>query len=155
MPLSTLMLIILFGLTALNWTIHWYTQVVTYRLFPNIANSMTGPDFVRYHGAYQMQLVWAIYLPWSLLVLLSIAALALAPPGAAPWLWILFGLNSAIGILSFALAVPVHRRIDQEARLDPTDAKGLMRANTARLMTASVSLILCFAITLATLSNPG
>ena len=53
----------LFGPTALNWTIHCYTQMVTYRLFPEVTRHMAGEAFVAYHRAYQARLVWAIYIP--------------------------------------------------------------------------------------------
>lgn len=141
MPEDQLALISLFGLTALNWTIHWYTQMVTYRLFPDIAAKMSGQDFVAYHRAYQGRLVFAIYIPWSLLMIASVAVVLAM--GSSLWPWVLLGLNAAIGGLSFALAVPIHARIDRDARLEASDTNGLLRANLARLVAASASLLIC------------
>lgn len=143
MTIDKLIVLVLFGLTALNWTIHWYTQVVTYRLFPAVERRMSGEDFVGYHRDYQSRLIWAIYVPWSLLMATSLAAVLAPPTGWGPIVWALFALNAAIGVISVALAVPVHARIDRTAQLTDADASGLMRANLWRLIAASVSLLLC------------
>lgn len=146
MPDPRMILLGLLALTALNWTIHWYTQMVTYRLFPDVARHMTGPHFVAYHRAYQGRLIWAIYLPWSLLMAVSIAFVAAPLEGTAPAAWTLLALNTAIGGISVLFAAPVHARIDRKERLEKEDARGLLQANALRLVTASVSLVLCAAV---------
>lgn len=153
MTLPQLILVALFGLTALNWTIHWYTQTVTYRLFPAVAAAMSGANFVGYHRAYQAQLVWAIYLPWSFLMAASVAAVLFPPPAGAAWAWVLLALNASIGLISFALAVPVHSRIDQEERLSGADARALLDANLVRLGAASISLLICAAFVVQVLAK--
>lgn len=139
MSAQNLAIIILFGLTALNWTIHWYTQTVTYYLFPEIARHMTGAQFVSYHRAYQARLVWAIYIPWSLLIAASLTALWITM-GHSLSIWILLILNASIGLISVLIAVPVHVRIDRNKKMDPDDAKGLLRANLLRVLVATASL---------------
>lgn len=132
-------LLALFGATALNWALHWYTQCVTYRLFDVIAAIAPGEGFVRYHRAYEARLVWSIYLPWSLLVGLSAAYFVRALSGLAG---LLLALNLAIAGISVGLAVPIHRRIDRDVRLTGRDHVRLLRANLARLIVASASLAL-------------
>lgn len=153
MASSDVALFSLYGLTALNWTVHWYTQMVTYRLFPDVAGRMSGADFSAYHRAYQTRLVWAVYIPWSLLITASIAVALAPPPGQTLWAWTLLVLNVAIGVLSFALAVPVHRRIDRDDCLEGSDAHRLLRANFARLVTASASLVICSVLALRAWAN--
>lgn len=140
-PAQAVVLQVLFGLTALNWSLHWYTQVVTYRLFPTVAAEAGGPGFVAYHRAYEARLVWSIYVPWSALMAASIAFLFVRPDAvSASWAWSLLALNAAIAVLSVLFAVPVHRRIDAAGALGSRDGRALMRWNLARLVTASVSL---------------
>ena len=100
---------------------------------------MTGAQFVSYHRAYQARLVWAIYIPWSLLIAASLTALWITM-GHSLSIWILLILNASIGLISVLIAVPVHVRIDRNKKMDPDDAKGLLRANLLRVLVATASL---------------
>lgn len=128
----------LFALTALNWSIHWYTQVVTYRLFPIIAKAAGEEGFVRYHQAYQGRLAWSIYVPWTALMLASIGYAVVA---FGPIALTLLVLNGSIAVLSLLFAAPIHARIDRNGELLETDQSGLMRWNGVRLVVATLSLI--------------
>lgn len=138
---QSVVLQLLFGLTALNWALHWYTQVVTYRLFPTIAAQAGGAGFVAYHQAYEARLVWSIYVPWSALMVASVAFLVVRPDAVdAPWAWLLLVLNAAIAVVSVLFAVPVHRRVDAARALEPQDSRALLWWNLARLLIATASL---------------
>lgn len=129
--------------TALNWTVHYYTHVVTYRLLPVVAGTTDGAGFVHYHQQYERRLPWAVYLPWTLLTALSVAFLAIRPDGVGLGAAVvLLVLNASIAVLSVALALPVHRRIDERERLTDTDVRALRRVNGARLAAATASLAL-------------
>lgn len=143
MDIEKATLLVLFGLTALNWTIHFYTQVVTYRLFGLIAEVAGGEGFVTYHKAYEARLVWSIYAPWSALVLVSGAYLAVSP---SIWSGALMVANAAIAVISVVLAVPTHSRVDREKEFRPADGRALLSANLVRLVTATVSLVIVTAL---------
>ncbi len=132
-------LLLLYGLTALNWTIHFYTHVVTYRLFSVIAANADGAGFVRYHQAYERKLPWSIYMPWSMLVAASILYLVAAPSVYAATLLL---LNLSIAVISVVFAVPTHRRIGRIGAFTDRDATILLRANLLRLLVATLSLAL-------------
>lgn len=143
MDVARTLLLTLALVTALNWSLHYYTHVVTYRLLPVVAGVTDGAGFVEYHQQYERRLPWAIYVPWTLLTVLSVAFLAVRPDGVgvAPAVALLV-LNAAVAVLSVALALPVHRRIDAQERLSDTDARALRRVNGARLAVATASLAL-------------
>jgi hypothetical protein len=128
----------LFALTALNWSIHWYTHMVTYRLFPVVAEVAGGEGFVRYHLAYVSRLIWSIYIPWTALMLASIgyAIVHFGPVSLA-----LLALNGSIAAVSVRFAAPIHARIDRAGTLLEADQAGLMRWNAVRLGVATVSLL--------------
>ena len=135
-------LLVLALLTALNWGVHYYTQTVTYRLFPQIAAAAGDVAFVAYHRAYERQLPWSVYLPWSALMAGSAAFVAVRPAGlGVGWSIVLLVLNGSIAPLSLLFAAPVHRRVDATGRLTQDDAAALMRWNGVRLAVATVSLL--------------
>ena len=99
MDVGRCVLLLLALLTALNWAVHYYTQTVTYRLFPVVADASGGAGFVRYHRAYEARLPWSVYLPWALLTLTSVAFVLVRPAGlgaTAPV--VLLVLNASIEI---------------------------------------------------------
>ena len=135
-------LLVLALLTALNWAVHYYTQLVTYRLFPTVAQATGGPGFVRYHQAYEARLPWSIYVPWSLHTIASLAFVVIRPEGVAlAWPIVLLVLNASIAPISLAFAAPVHRAVDQGGDLQPAQAAALLRWNGVRLAMATLSLI--------------
>lgn len=135
-------LLVLALLTALNWAVHYYTHLVTYRLFPVIAAGAGGPGFVGYHQAYERRLPLSVYVPWAALTAASAAFVAVRPVGlGVGWPLVLLLLNASIAALSVAFAAPVHRRVDAAGTLSAGDARALLRYNGIRLAVASVSLI--------------
>lgn len=146
---------VLFGLTALNWALHWYTHMVTYRLFPTIAAEAGGVGFVEYHQAYESRLVWSIYVPWTALMTASVIFLFMRPDTiGAPWAWSLLVLNAAIAVVSILFAVPVHRRIDAAGAIGAEDNRALLRWNLVRLLAASASLCVVSVLVLRTVVAP-
>jgi hypothetical protein len=140
-------LLLLALLTALNWAVHYYTQSITYRLFPTIAQAAGGTAFVRYHRAYEARLPWSVYVPWSLLTLASLAFVVVRPDGVGPaWPVGLLVLNVSIAPISLLFAAPVHRTVDHTGDLAPSQAAALLRWNGIRLIIATVSLVVVGAL---------
>lgn len=134
-------LLVLALLTAANWAVHYYTQTVTYRLFPTVAAAAGGPGFVTYHQAYESRLPVSVYVPWGTLTLASAALILVRPAGLGlAWPIVLLVLNASIAPISLAFAAPVHRRVDAAADLAPHHAAALLRWNAVRLAIATVSL---------------
>lgn len=140
-------LLVLSLLTALNWAVHYYTQTVTYRLFPAVAAQAGGAGFVRYHQAYERRLPVSVYLPWAALTAASAVFVAVRPAGlgVGPPLALLL-LNVSIAALSVAFAAPVHRRVDAAGALDAGAARALLRYNGIRLAIATASLLVVGAL---------
>lgn len=146
-------LLVLAMLTALNWALHYYTQLVTYRLFPQVAEVAGGAGFVVYHRAYEARLPFSIYIPWSALTLASIALVAVHPAGVGFAVPVgLLVLNASIAPISLAFAAPRHREIDAHEELTARQASALLRWNGVRLAIASVSLVAVFILALAELT---
>lgn len=136
------LLLLLALLTALNWAVHYYTQQVTYRLFPTVAAAAGGAGFVRYHQAYEGRLPWTVYLPWTLLTLASAGLLVVRPDGMGlTWPLVLLVLNASIAPLSLVFAAPVHRAVDERGDITPDQAAALLRWNGVRLGIGSLSLV--------------
>nr|AGI62221.1 hypothetical protein [uncultured bacterium] len=136
---------VLLALTCATWfnnALQWYTQFTTYGLFSAIADQTGDEGFVRYHKAYQKRLPATIYVPFGILMVLSVTALFVRPDelgvGGAVLLLV---LNAAIGAISGALAAPVHMRVDRQGRLEASDAAALLRWNACRLAVATASSI--------------
>lgn len=137
------LLLVLALLTALSWAVHYYTQAVTYRLFPVVAAASGGAGFVRYHQAYEARLPWSVYAPWTLLTLASAAFVVVRPPGVGlAWAVVLLVLNASIAPISLVFAAPLHRAVDRAGALTPARAKALLRWNGVRLAIATASLVL-------------
>ena len=153
MDVGRSLLLLLALLTALNWAVHYYTQSVTYRLFPTIAQSAGGAGFVRYHQAYEARLPWSIYLPWGLLTLASVAFVVARPDGVGPvWPIVLLALNVSIAPISLFFAAPVHRAVDGAGDITAPQAAALLRWNAVRLAVATVSLVVVGGLALAELA---
>jgi hypothetical protein len=148
------LLLLLALLTALNWAVHFYTQTVTYRLFPTVAQAAGGPGFVRYHRAYEARLPWSVYVPWTLLTLTSLAFVFLRPDGVGPaWPVVLFVLNASIAPISLLFAAPVHRAVDRTGDLTAAQAAALLRWNGVRLVVATASLAVVGALAAGNLAT--
>ena len=143
--MELVLLTVVITLTGFNLAVHWYTQLVTYALFPTIAAAASGTAFVAYHRQYEKGLPLAIYLPWALLTAASAALVFVRPDGFPLWTAIvILVLNASIAPISILFAAPVHRRIDADDELDNMSSRALLRWNAVRLviMTASLALIL-------------
>jgi hypothetical protein len=148
-------LLLLALLTALNWAVHYYTQAVTYRLFPVVSEASGSAGFVRYHRAYEARLPWSVYLPWGLLTITSVAFVVVRPVGVGPaWPVVLLVLNASIAPISLVFAAPVHRAVDRAGALTATQATALLRWNGARLAIATTSLVAVGVLALGQLATP-
>jgi hypothetical protein len=153
MSIGLLILTVLALVTWANWTLHYYTQLGTYALFPAVAGQTDGRGFVAYHRAYERRLPLTVYLPWSVLMLASVALLFRRPePVGLPAAVVLLLLNASIAGLSLALAAPVHRRIDERGDLTPADTGALLRWNGVRLLAATASALLVAGLLLTSIS---
>ena len=148
-------LLLLALLTALNWAVHYYTQAVTYRLFPVVAEASGGAGFVRYHRAYEARLPFSVYVPWALLTITSLAFVLVRPAGVGlTWPVVLLALNASIAPLSLVFAAPVHRAVDRAGGMTPAQAAALLRWNGARLAIATASLVGVGVLALSQLAAP-
>lgn len=143
-------------LTCLTWanlTLHYYTQVGTYALFPAVASHAGRDGFVGYHQAYERRLPLTVYAPWSALMAASFAFCVVRPDDVGlPVALVLLVLNASIAGLSIAFAAPVHGRIDDHGGLSPEDARALLRWNAVRLAVATVSALLVGGVLVSELS---
>ncbi len=112
------------ALAGLCWTV----QLAVYPLFGRLLATMPADDFRAYHAAYTGAMGWVA------------APLMLAELGLAlTWLWsapdeplALLGmaLVAAVWVLTFALIVPAHRRLQTQPEAD--FALRLVRLNSLR-----------------------
>jgi low affinity Fe/Cu permease len=85
-------------------------------------------------------LVYALYIPYFVLLLLTIA-LWISPPAPLPRLafTLVFLLTLSIAIVSFALAVPLHQQHTAQLYITPEQLDELLRVNLVRLAAATTS----------------
>jgi hypothetical protein len=139
-----LSLLIVALLTFFNTGLQYYTTVATYPLF----SSLSDDSFIPYHLAYQRRLPLAIYAPYSLLML-STLALAFVRPAAIELGWViaLLMLNGSIMAISLIFAAPLHARLDREGK-NPQLLQQLRRYNLPRLIAASLSSLIVIVLSL-------
>ena len=137
-----LALLVVALLSALNWAVHYYTQTVTYRLFPAVAAAAGAGPFVRYHQAYEARLPLSVYAPWSALTVATVVLLFVKPAGVdLAWVIAILVLNVSIAPISLFFAAPVHRAIDRDGNMTSGQAAALLQWNGVRLAVATVSLV--------------
>ena len=115
----------------------WVVQLVVYPAF-----ALVGHDrWAAYHAAHTRGITWVVALPW-LVQGVSIAVLLLSPP---PGAWgggvVLGGLALATGVLTFAAAVPAHRRRGEAPDGGGPVLRSLMRAHLVRSLLWSASVV--------------
>jgi hypothetical protein len=148
MNLPELLLLLVALTTFFNTGLQYYTTVSTYPLL----QSLPDAGFVAYHKAYQRTLPWSIYLPYTLLMLSTLALLVVRPEAAAlGWVLLLLVLDGSIMAVSLAFAAPVHARLDREGKR-PELLSLLRRYNLPRLLAASLSSLLVLALMAQTFS---
>ncbi|MBC8078054.1 MAG: hypothetical protein H7Y32_18395 [Chloroflexales bacterium] len=140
MQVAELLLVLTALLTFFNTGLQYYTTVSTYPLFSDLA----AEAFVPYHQAYERRLPFAIYVPYTLLMLTTILLAFVRPASVAlGWVFVLLALNGSIMAVSLAFAAPIHARLDREGKNERW-LHLLRRYNLPRLLAASASsLILC------------
>jgi hypothetical protein len=67
------------------------------------------------------------------------------------WVLLLLVLNASIMLVSLAFAVPIHTRLDRQGHSDKIGIRGLIRYNSVRLITSSISSIIMMCLTVGML----
>jgi hypothetical protein len=128
--IETGLFVVLVFSTFFNNAIQWYTHLESYPLQAFVGRN----EYANYGKEYERRLVFALYIPYFVM-LLSNLALIFAPPSVIerlPFI-VTFALNLSIMIVSFALAVPIHKRHAQEGGVTPSGVQELLRVNLLRL----------------------
>lgn len=112
------------ALAGLCWTV----QVAVYPLFRRLLAAMPTEGFRAYHAAYTGAMGW-VAAP-LMLAELGLALAWLWSPFAAPLAPLGLALVAAVWILTFALIVPAHRRLQNHP--DPAVIRRLVRLNGLR-----------------------
>lgn len=122
--------------TFFNNALHWYTQVTTYPLFGWVGKA----EFVSFHKEYERRLMFSIYAPYTLLMLSTLLLIFFRPAEIGlSWVLILLALNASVMIVSLKFGVPIHNRLDSQGYSDKRGIKGLIRYNSIRLTSSTVS----------------
>jgi hypothetical protein len=130
-------------LTFFLTAIHWYTQFVSYPIAPLVGNAEASA----YGARYEAGLIYAIYIPYTVLMLVNIALVvrgsSFAPRGA---LVAALLLNLCTILVSLFIAVPVHQQVSAlrlsapgDTALRATLETSLLWINALRLGTAALS----------------
>jgi hypothetical protein len=106
-------------LTFFLTSVHWYTQFVSYPIAALVGNAEAST----YGSRYEAGLVYAIYIPYTVLMLTNLVLLArgssLAPRTA---LVAALLLNLCTILVSLFIAVPVHNAVSALRASAPDDA---------------------------------
>jgi hypothetical protein len=136
--------------TFFNNALHWYTQVTTYPLLSWVGQA----EFVSFHKEYERRLPFSIYAPYALLMFSTLLLIFFRPAEIAlGWVFILFILNASIMIVSLVFAVPIHSRLDHQGYSDKAGIRKLIRYNSVRLITSSISSIIMLYLMISLLMN--
>jgi len=115
----------------------WVVQLVVYPAF-----ALVGPDrWVEYHAAHTRAITWVVALPWLVQGVSIAVLLLLPPPGAMGGVVVLGVLALATVVLTFAAAVPAHRRLGEAPDGGGPVLRTLMRANLVRSLLWSASMV--------------
>ena len=119
----------------------WVVQVVVYPAF-----ALVGSDrWAEYHAAHTRAITQVIALPW-LAQGVSILALLLSSPADAAGAVVLGVLALATVVLTFAAAVPAHRRLGAAPGGGGPALRTLMRAHLVRSLLWSASVVVSAAM---------
>lgn len=138
--------------TFFNNALHWYTHVTTYPLF-----AWLGPnEFVPFHKEYERRLLFAIYIPYTLVMLGTLLLLVWRPSVIdLGWVILLLILQGSVMAVSLAFAAPIHARLDQEGLQDKRRIRQLLLFNGVRLAVATASSLIMAFLLLRVLSAAG
>lgn len=116
--------------------IQWYTHMQSYPLQAYVGQN----EYAAYGKFYEGRLVYALYIPYVLLLVSNVILFFARPAGIEiGWLIAAFLLNLSILFISVFLAVPQHREHAREGRVTQEGVAALLRVNLLRLGAASLS----------------
>jgi hypothetical protein len=111
-------------------TVEWYTHAETYPV-----SALVGPnEWTTYMGEYERRLLFALYIPWGLLLLTNAVFIVRPIAGIPRSAFILtFALNLSILFVSLFLAVPLHNEHAIARAITPEGLDRLLQVNALRL----------------------
>lgn len=122
--------------TFFDNTVQWYTHAQSYPL-----SALVGPnEFDIYGNVYEQRLLFALYIPYFVLVLSNIALIARPVfnlPRSAFVVTLI--LNLSILFISLLLAVPMHTEHGLQGFITPEQLDRLLQVNALRLGVAFAS----------------
>jgi hypothetical protein len=150
MDLQLIPFVVLVFTTFFNTGIQWYTHQQSYPLM-----ALVGVDtYETYFHEYERRLVLALYIPYFIMLVSNITLFFLRPAGIdLLWLVIAFALNLSIMVVSFALAVPIHKRHAQAGQVTSAGVAELLQVNILRLGAATLSSGIMLFLLLRLLTN--
>jgi hypothetical protein len=139
MSIELVIFLIFVFMTFFNHAIQWYTHIESYPLQAYVGRN----EYLAYGEAYERRLVLALYIPFFIMLACNLVLLFTHPVELNVIFFIVtFIANLSIPIVSFALAVPLHRKHAEEGHVTAEGVREILHVNLLRLLAATLSSVI-------------